>query len=133
MAVYMSRPFSRFARKNGISDPDLCAAAGEVAAGRVDADLGGGVLKQRVARAGAGKSGGFRVIILFKAGSHLVFVHGFAKSKRANISRSELASFRKAAVLVLGFATQQLETAKSTGALIEVKCNAEEAVAASKH
>jgi hypothetical protein len=61
----------------------------EIEQGLVDADLGGGVIKQRIARRGAGKSGGFRALILFKAGERAFFVHGFAKSDRDNIRNDE--------------------------------------------
>ena len=69
----------------------------------VDADLGGGVLKQRTARAGGGKAGGLRTIVPFRAGSRAVFVHGFAKSERANIRDDELAAFRMLAAKLLGY------------------------------
>ena len=84
MTVYATKEFARFARKVGLADAKLLRAARDVAAGRYDADLGGGVFKQRVARDGSGKSGGFRTIIVFRAGGHSFFAHGFAKSDKAN-------------------------------------------------
>ena len=47
---------------------------------------GGGVFKQRIAREGGGKSGGFRTIILFKVGGHSFFVEGFAKNEKTNVT-----------------------------------------------
>jgi len=70
MSVYATKEFARFARKAGLADARLLQAAQDVTAGRYDASLGGGVFKQRVAREGGGKSGGFRTIILFRVGSH---------------------------------------------------------------
>lgn len=90
MAVLMTKGFARFARKAKVGDSNLTKAAAEVAAGEFDADLGGHVYKQRVAREGKGKSGGFRTIILFKIGGHSFFAHGFAKSDKANIDAREL-------------------------------------------
>jgi hypothetical protein len=90
MRVFMTKPAARFARKERITAAALLRAAADIVAGRIDADLGGGVVKQRVARAGAGKSGGYRTVVVFRAGSHVFFVYGFAKSSRANISGSEL-------------------------------------------
>lgn len=87
----------------------------------VDADLGGGVLKQRIARAGGGKSGGFRTIVLFRAGSRAVFVHGFAKSERANIRDDELAAFRMLAAELLGYDERAIARAVAVGVLIEVR------------
>ena len=70
----MTKPAARFARKERITAAALLRAAADIVAGRIDADLGGGVVKQRVARAGAGKSGGYRTVVLFRAGSHVFFV-----------------------------------------------------------
>ena len=95
MRVFKTKSFNRFARKEGLEDSPLLEAATNAVAGRVDADLGGGVIKQRIARRGGGKSGGFRTILLFRSGSDVFFVFGFAKSERANISKDELAVFRE--------------------------------------
>ena len=78
MGVYKTKSFSKFARKADLGSAELLEAAKAVASGRWDADLGGGVFKQRIAREGGGKSGGYRTIILFKVGGHSFFVHGFA-------------------------------------------------------
>ena len=72
----------------------LCEAVRRAREGLVDAGLGGGVIKQRVARKGGGRSGGFRTIVLFRRGELAFFVYGFAKSDRANLRRDELATFR---------------------------------------
>jgi hypothetical protein len=91
-----------------------------VADGRFDADLGSGVFKQRVARDGSGKSGGFRTIILFRVGSHTFFAHGFAKNEKANVSAKELKALKKLAQVLLGFSNEQIVSAKAAGELIEV-------------
>ncbi len=80
MRVFKNKPFARFARKAGLTDSALMKAVAEAERGLVDAVLGGGVIKQRVAREGGGKSGGFPTIILFRLGEMAFFVHGFAKS-----------------------------------------------------
>jgi hypothetical protein len=69
--------------------------------GQFNANLGGGVYKQRIARSGEGKSGGYRSIIFFKKSKLTFFVYGFAKSSQANISKSELADFKKLAGYML--------------------------------
>lgn len=66
MRTFKNKPFARFQRKNGISDADLCRSVQDANRGVIAADLGGGVIKQRIARRGEGKSGGFRTLILFK-------------------------------------------------------------------
>jgi len=94
MRVFKTKPFVRFASREGIGDEELCEAVSQAERGLIDADLGGGVIKQRLAREGRGKSGGFRSIILFRRSSKAFFVYGFAKSDRDNIRRDELKAFR---------------------------------------
>lgn len=120
MTVYVTKEFSRFARKAGLLDAKLLQAAGDVAKGQYDADLGGGVFKQRVAREGGGKSGGFRTIILFKVGGHSFFAHGFAKNNKANVSAKELKALKRLANVLIGFSDEQLQAAKAAGELSEV-------------
>ena len=95
MSVYQTKEFARFARKDRLSAKAMLEAAADVAAGNFDADLGGGVFKQRVARPGGGKSGGFRTILFFKAGRRTFFAYGFAKNERANVSAKELKALKK--------------------------------------
>ncbi len=85
MRVLKNPWFARFARKEKISDSALCEAVARAEKGLIDADLGGGVLKQRVARLGSGKSGGYRTLILYRSGERAVFAFGFAKSGMDNI------------------------------------------------
>jgi hypothetical protein len=121
MRVFKNKPFARFARKAGLADKALLKAITDAQQGLVDADLGGGVLKQRVAREGGGKSGGFRTIILFRLGERAFFVHGFAKSARDNIRDDELAAFKLLAVALLAYDDAALATAVVAGVLVEVK------------
>lgn len=67
----------------------------------MDADLGGGVIKQRIARPGRGKSGGYRTIIFFRRGERAIFAYRFAKRERANIDADEKKQFKEAALHVL--------------------------------
>jgi hypothetical protein len=119
----MTKPFERFARTAKLSEGILCRAIAEAERGLIDADLGGGVIKQRVAREGQGKSGGFRVMILYKRGARAFFVHGFAKSEQENISRGELAALKELASELLRRDDAQIKRAVASGALIEVHCN----------
>jgi len=120
MSVYKTKEFSRFARKADLKSADLLDAAQAVASGQWDANLGGGVFKQRIARDGGGKSGGFRTIILFKVGGHSFFVHGFAKNEKANISPKELKALKALAATFLALDLSAIETAKSAGEIAEV-------------
>jgi hypothetical protein len=62
MRVFKTKPFARFASREWLADQELCEAVRRAERGLIDADLGGGVIKQRLAREGQGKSGGFRII-----------------------------------------------------------------------
>jgi hypothetical protein len=123
LRVWKTKAFARFARKAELNDEDLCRAVSEVEHGLIDADLGGGVIKQRIARRGQGKSGGFRVAILYRRGARAFFVHGFAKSERANISEDELAALKELATEMLAYDEGEIAKAVASGPLIEVTCN----------
>lgn len=126
MRVFKNAWFQKFARKEQIGDAALCEAVARAEAGQIDADLGGGVLKQRVARHGAGKSGGYRTIIFFRVDRRAVFAFGFAKSDRANLNVDEQAAFKKAAKLVLAFSDEQIDAEVIRGRLTEVNCNGQD-------
>lgn len=120
MRIFRNRSSTRFARKAGIADADLRETVANVDNGLIDADLGGGVTKQRIARRGQGKSGGFRVLILVKLGDRAFFVHGFAKSERDNLRKDEVAALKKLAGDLLNYDETALAKAIEAGALIEV-------------
>jgi hypothetical protein len=101
MRRFKSKAFSRWARKESVEDEALANALERIESGQADADLGSGVYKQRLARPGAGKSGGYRVIILLRIGHRAFFVHGFSKSSTANIDAKHLADFKKLASALL--------------------------------
>jgi len=121
--IFKNKAFTRFARKAGIDDASLCKAVKDAEKGLLDADLGGGVIKQRVARSGGGKSGGFRTLILFRIGSLAFFVHGFAKNERANIDDDELIALRNLAEVMLHYDEAALSLALANKTLIEVICD----------
>ena len=121
MAVYKTKPFARFARKSLIGDPLLWEAANRADSGGIDADLGGGVVKQRIARSGEGKSGGSRAIVIFRSKRRAVFVYGFEKKDRGNINDNELQAFRELARVILGYTNDEIAKRVADGALIEVQ------------
>lgn len=125
MSVYKTKEFAKFARKADLGNTELLEAANAVASGLSDADLGGGVFKQRIAREGGGKSGGFRTIILFKVGGHSFFVHGFAKNEKANVTPKELKALKKLAATFLSLDAEALEKASAAGEIAEVTSDGE--------
>jgi len=123
MRVFKNKPFARFSRKVRIPDAALCAAVAEASMGLFGADLGGGVVKQRIARQGAGKSGGFRTIVLFRLRERAFFVHGFAKNEQDNIRDDELATFKMLAAQLMAYEDAALTRAVANGSLVEVMCD----------
>jgi hypothetical protein len=123
--IFKTKEFGRFARREGLSDDQLCEAIERAGRGLVDADLGGSVIKQRVARKGQGRSGGFRTIIAFRWGSRSIFIHGFAKNVRDNISAQELADLKDLAAAFLSWSDDDIKRLTETGAWIEVSCDDE--------
>ncbi|MFG1366008.1 type II toxin-antitoxin system RelE/ParE family toxin [Xanthobacter versatilis] len=123
MRVFKNSRFHKFARKEKISDAMLCEAVERAERGQIDADLGAGLIKQRVARPGAGKSGGFRTLVFFRAETRAVFAFGFAKSDMANLDDAEEAYLKKAAKLVLGFADAQMDAEVAADRMFEVNCD----------
>ena len=120
MRVFKTKVFARFARKERIRDEDLRDAVERAEGGHIDADLGNGLIKQRVARPGQGRRGGFRTIIVWRARERCIFVHGFAKNRKADLSPDELVDYREFAALLLGLDDQALEKAVLENELVEV-------------
>ena len=123
LQTFKTKAFARFADREGLEDAALCEAVRRAGVGLVDADLGGGVIKQRIARKGGGRSGGFRTIVLFRRGELAFFVYGFAKSDRENLRRDELVTYRLLADGYLALDRKGLTAAQATGAIIEVECD----------
>jgi hypothetical protein len=99
--TFKTKAFTRFADKAGIPDLALCRAVRDAERGLIAPDPGGGVIKQRIARPGQGKSGGFRTPIVVGAGTRAIFVHGFAKREKDNLEREDLAALKRLAAEVL--------------------------------
>ena len=125
MKIYKNRWFDRWARRQGLTSSSLCAAVREMAAGLYDADLGGGLLKKRIARSGQGKSGGFRTLVATNKGARWVFVFGFPKNERSNIDKDEEQALKTLAAHLMSLTTQALDKAQRAGELIKVDCDAQ--------
>ena len=123
MRTFKTKAFTRFADKAEIFDAALCRAVRDAERDLVAADLGGGVIKQRTARPGHGKSGGCRTLIVFRAGTRAIFVHGFAKNDKDNIRGDELVALKKLAAELLAHDEKTLARVIESGVLVEVKCD----------
>lgn len=121
MRIFKNKTFNKWAAKERLSDCILRAAVEEMERGLVDAELGGHVVKKRVALSGQGKSGGVRTLLAYKVGNKAFFVYGFAKNARANIRTDELKALKYLAQELLGYSDNALTDAIKHGALIEVE------------
>ena len=120
MAIYKTRWFDRWARKQGLGAAVLKQAVKEMTDGLYEAELGGGLLKKRIARPGQGKSGGFRTLVATNKGDRWVFVFGFPKNERSNIDKDEAEALKKLAAHLLSLTPQALGKAQRAGELMEV-------------
>jgi len=119
--VLKTRHFSRWMRKTALSDKDLLAAVAEMEAGLIDADLGGGVIKKRVALPGRGKSGSVRVLVATRRSDRWFFVFGFEKNQRASVADNELEALQNIARDLLRLTNVQMDTAIAEGSLEEIR------------
>src|SRR5262245_23106925 len=120
MSIYKVRPFSRWARKQGLTDSALWQAVREIREGLYEADLGGNLLKKRIARPGQGKSGGFRTVVASRDGDRCFFLFGFAKNERSDNDEDEEAALRAWARTLLHMKAAALARAEEAGELIKV-------------
>lgn len=121
MRILKSKWFHRYAKKEGITDESPIDAITRAENSQIDADLGSGVIKQRVARPGQGRSGGYRTIIFFRRADKAFFEYGFSKNHRANITADEAMQFKKAAKRVLALTDKHLAELLKRDDFVEVE------------
>ncbi len=121
MRIFKTKWLARFARREGIADNSLREAIERAENGLIDADLGGGLIKQRVARKGKGRSGGYRMIVGYRVKDRAVFLLGFAKNERENIEHDELLSLRRESEGWLTLNAAKIQEALEDGALQEIR------------
>lgn len=127
MQIFKTKWFARYARRERIADRGLTEAITRAEHGLVDADLGGGIIKQRVARTGQGRSGGYRMLIAYRAGHRAVFLYGFAKRERENIDPDELLTLREIGASWLAADAGRMARALEEAALQEMTDEEEDA------
>jgi len=124
MRIFKTKTLAKFTRQHGISDDRLIDAVDRAVRGLVDADLGGQIIKQRVARPGQGRRGGFRMIIGIHS-DRAIFLFAFAKNERENIDEAEMMTLREIVASFLDAAEEKIAQALKDGALIEVQHGSE--------
>ena len=126
MRIFKTKWLVRYARRERIADHTLSEAIERAGLGTIDADLGGGIIKQRVARSGQGRSGGYRMLIAYRAGTRAVFLYAFAKKERENIDPDELLTLREIGATWLAADARRIAQAIEEGILQEVANGDEE-------
>ena len=117
----MTKQFAKWASKQKIPENELASALSEVQSGIFEANLGGHIYKKRIRFEGQGKSGSGRTIICYKRSDRAIFVHGFAKNDKDNLSSRELHTFKEFAKILLELSQDGLAIAIENGDFIEVK------------
>lgn len=120
-SFYLAKAFARQARRSGVDDDALCEAIERAEEGHVDADLGSGLIKQRVARPGKGRSGGFRTIIAYWHRERAIFLYLFAKNRKANLSMAELEDLKGTARILMSLDDEQLQQLVESGGWREIE------------
>jgi len=118
--IFKTKTLAKFTRQNGIKDEDLVEAVERAVRGLIDADLGGQIIKQRVARPGQGKRSGFRMIIGIRS-DRAIFLFAFAKNERENIDKAELITLREIVASFLNADDKTIAQALNDGTLVEVQ------------
>lgn len=120
MNKLMTKQFSKWASKQKIPVNELSNALNEVQAGNFEANLGGNIYKKRVRFKGQGKSSSGRIILCYKKSDRIIFIHGFAKNEKSNLSKKELVALKEFSSILLSFDEKQLAIAVKNGNLEEV-------------
>jgi hypothetical protein len=120
MRCFKTPTFTKALAKSDLTDAELKVAMDQVLRGQIDVQLGGGLLKKRVARPNAGKRSGYRTIIAYRDGDRAIFLYMFAKNEKANISRREFEALKALAGHYLGMSQPDLDIAVKQQALIEL-------------
>ena len=118
--ILKTRTFNRWLRKTLLSNTALLKAIAGMERGLVDADLGGNVYKKRVALPGRGKSGSTRTLIATNREDLWIFMYGFEKNERENITQAELAYLQGIAQIFLTYSSDELQLAIAKGEFLEV-------------
>ena len=120
-SFYLAKAFARQARRGGVDDDALREAVERAEKGHVDADLGSGLIKQRVTRPGKGRSGGFRTIVGYWQGERAIFLYLFAKNRKADLSMAELDDLKGTARILMSLNDEQLRQLVESGGWREIE------------
>lgn len=118
--VFKTKAFDKFARKSRISDEMLLEAVERANQGLIDADLGHSIIKQRIAREGEGRSGGYRTLIFYQINNRSYFVASFAKNQQQNLSDTEFTALKALAKVYQNLTDDEINLLVQQNRLIEI-------------
>ena len=119
--ILLIHDFAKFVKRERISEATLVDAVERVERGLVDADLGGNLLKLRVARPGQGRSGGYRTVVACKVGETAYFLTGYGKNDLDNVGDATLAWLRRIACELLDLSEGEIHQSKVEGLITEIE------------
>ncbi len=119
--IFTVPDFMKFVKKERIADATLVDAIERLERGLMDADLGSGLLKLRVARPGQGRSGGYRTIEACRLGARAFFLVGYGKNDLDNIGDATLARLRRFAEELQRLTDDELDNVTASGAMREIE------------
>lgn len=117
----MTKHFAKWAAKQNIPENELHKALEEIRSGKFEANLGGHIYKKRIRFEGKGKSGSGRTIVCYQKGDKAIYVHGFAKNEKSNLSNKELIAFKEFAKVLIELSDEKIQIALLAGDFIKVK------------
>ena len=121
MRVIQTKEFKKWSKSEKLSNQNLAKAISEIENGLIDANLGGGLIKKRVAIGSSGKSGGARTIIAYKKRIKAFFLHGFKKNEISNIDDSELKVLRRFGEVLMSRSNTDINLSIKINQLYEVE------------
>ena len=102
---------------------ESASEAEDIAAGKVEANLGGCLFKKRLPRPGSGKSSSYRILVGYKRPdkARIIFLYAFTKGDKANISTKEEAALSLVAEAFVSTTERQVQELLAAGSIWEVK------------
>ena len=118
--ILKTRLFCRWMKKVALEDEALCKAIAEMERGLIDANLGGQLYKKRVSLPGRGKRGSTRTLIATNRTNRWIFIFGFEKNEKENLTLAERSYLQMLAQDLLEYTDSDLDTAIIEGKIQEV-------------
>ena len=119
--ILLELEFADWATDNDVTDSMLLKTAEEIETGLVDARLGGFLVKKRMAAPGRGKRGGYRVILAHRQADRLIFLYGYAKNQREDITKVEMIALQKFAEVFMQVDSSKLNEMIAKSTILEIR------------